>query len=84
MSVAGNINLKLRSLQVDFEEFKEEFKEFASKSEGRFNKFYDLMDGLAGEFKKFDEEQVVLSGKQSKHSDRLEKLEKRVFSHTLS
>ena len=37
------------------------------------------MDGLAGEFKKFDEEQVLLSGRQSDHSDRIEKLEEKVF-----
>jgi len=40
---------------------------------------YELVDGLAGDFKKFDEEQTIISGHQSNHSDRIEKLEKKVF-----
>jgi hypothetical protein len=79
MAIADNIQLKFRLLKADLEEFKEDFKSFASKTDGRFDKLYELVDGLAGDFRKFDEEQTVLSGRQSNHSDRLEKLEKKVF-----
>ncbi len=34
---------------------------------------------LAGQFKKFDEEQTVLSGQMSNRTDRIEKLEVSVF-----
>lgn len=64
MTVSDDIQLKFRLLKADLEEFKETFKIFASKTEDRFDKLYELVDGLAGDFKKFDEEQVVLSGRQ--------------------
>ena len=84
MATSDDIQMKFRSLKADLEEFKEEFKVFAQKSEGRFNKLYELVDGLAGDFKKFDEEQVVISGRQSIHSDRIEKLETKVFGQASS
>lgn len=79
MATSDNIELKLRLLKADLEEFKLDFKSFSSKAEGRFDKLYELMDGLAGEFKKFDEEQVLISGNQTNHSNRIGKLEKKVF-----
>jgi hypothetical protein len=81
MATSDQIQLKLRLLKADLEEFKGDFNTFASKTEGRFDKLYELMDGLAGDFKKFDEEQIVLSGNQTGHTDRLEQLEKKVFGH---
>lgn len=84
MATSDDIQMKFRSLKADLEEFKEEFKVFAEKSEGRFNKLYELVDGLAGDFKKFDDEQTVLSGRQSNHSDRIEKLETKVFGQVSS
>lgn len=44
----------------------------------KVSKFYDLIDSVMGDFKKFDEEQTLLSGRVSDHSDRLEKLEEYV------
>lgn len=79
MPTSDDIQMKFRSLKADLEEFKDEFKIFAEKSEGRFNKLYELVDGLAGDFKKFDEEQTVISGRQSIHSDKIERLEEKVF-----
>jgi hypothetical protein len=76
---AADVQMKFRLLRADIDELKGEFRDFASKVEGKFDKLYELVDGLSGEFKKFDEEQIVLSGRQSRHSDRLEKIEKKVF-----
>ncbi len=59
MATADDIQMKFRSLMADLGEFKEEFKSFADKSEGRFNRLYELVDGLAGDFKKFDDEQTI-------------------------
>jgi hypothetical protein len=42
-------------------------------------KFYDLIDSVMGDFKKFNEEQDMLSGRMSDHSDRIEKLEEKAF-----
>ncbi len=50
MATSDDIQMKFRSLKADLEEFKEEFKVFAQKSEGRFNMLYELVDGLAGDF----------------------------------
>ena len=90
MAVADDINANFKRLKAelagfkgDFVEFKHEITGFMSKTEIRFNKLYELVDGLAGDFRKFDEEQTVLSGRQSEHSDRLEKLEEKAFGHTL-
>lgn len=77
--ISDDINLKFRSIIFDLNEFKDEFKSFVAKSEEKFKKLYEIMDSLAGDFRKFDEEQVLLSGRQSDHSDRLEKLETKVF-----
>ena len=82
MTVADDIQMKFRLFKADLDEFKDDFKTFTSKTEAKYNKLYELVDGLAGDFKKFDEEQTVLSGRQSKHSDRIEKLEKKVFGRT--
>ncbi len=39
----------------------------------------ETMDSIVGDFKKFNEEQTVISYRQIDHSDRLEKLETKVF-----
>lgn len=70
---------KFRLVQAYFREFKQEFKEFAHKMEQRFDSTSETMDSIVGDFKKFDEEQTVLSHRQSSHSDRIEKLEEKVF-----
>lgn len=78
-SVVADIQTKLRDLQFQINEFKAEFKEFVEKTEKRFTFISEAVDGLVGDFKKFDEEQTVLSHRQSGHSDRIEKLEEKVF-----
>ncbi len=89
MAVADDIQAKFRTfkaelttLTTDLEQFKRAFASFVSKTETRFDKLYELVDGLAGDFRKFDEEQTVLAGRQGDHSDRLEKLEEKVFGQT--
>mgnify|MGYP001563454576 FL=1 len=77
-----DLETKFRLLQADFGEFKQEFKEFAHKMEQRFESISETMDSIVGDFKKFDEEQTILSHHQSNHSDRIEKLEKKVFGVT--
>lgn len=45
----------------------------------KFNKVMEALADLSGQFRKFDEEQTILSHRVSKHNDRIEKLEKVVF-----
>jgi len=45
----------------------------------RMDKFYDLIDSVMGDFKKFGEEQDILSYRVIDHTDKLEKLEEKVF-----
>ena len=45
----------------------------------KFNKLMEHITDLAGQFKKFDEERVVLAHRQAIHSDKIEKLEQSVF-----
>lgn len=82
MKSLDDIQMKLRMFRVDLGEFKNELSEFVAKTEGRFDRLYNLVDGLAGDFKKFDEEQTVLSGNQGLYNSRFEKLEKKVFGRT--
>ena len=79
--VSDRIDTKFRFFKSELEEFKLDFKSFVVKIEKRFDKLYELIDGLAFDFKKFDEEQTVISGRQSDHSDRIDKLEAVVFRH---
>ena len=48
------------------------------KQEKRFDKAIEHLVDIAGKFKKFDEERIVMSGKIISHEDRIEKLEKYV------
>lgn len=48
-------------------------------AEKRFNKLMEQMDSLAGQFKKFDEEQTIQSGRIKIHSDQIEELQNAVF-----
>ncbi len=80
VGLSDDIRIKFELLKADFQEFRQEFGDFMSKTEGRFDKLYNLVDGLAGDFKKIDEE-TVLPHYQSGHTDRLEKLETKVFGN---
>lgn len=42
------------------------------------DKMQETLDKMAGDYKKVDEEQTLLSGKQSEHSDAIEELDTRV------
>jgi len=64
--------------QIDekIENFKDELN---LKLDEKFNKVMEHLVDIAGQFKKFDEERIVMSGKLSEHIDRIEKLEQEVF-----
>ncbi|KKQ93424.1 MAG: hypothetical protein UT19_C0012G0013 [Candidatus Woesebacteria bacterium GW2011_GWB1_39_10b] len=49
------------------------------KLDEKFNKVMEHLVDIAGQFKKFDEERIVMSGILSEHIDRIEKLEQEVF-----
>lgn len=49
-------------------------------AEKRFNKLMEQMDSLAGQFKKFDEEQTLQSGRIAIHSDEIKELQNVVFA----
>ena len=48
---------------------------FEAKMDKRFDKVMTALDWLIGRFKKFDEEQTILSERVGDHGDRIEKLE---------
>ena len=58
----------------------EKMEKLDKKSEKRFNKTINHLVKIAGQFKKFGEEQTVLSGHSKGYEDRLEKLESAVFT----
>ena len=45
----------------------------------RFDKAMTHLVKIVGQFKKFDEERVILAGRQSEHSDKIEELKRAVF-----
>ncbi|MEK7091283.1 MAG: hypothetical protein AAB887_02120 [Patescibacteria group bacterium] len=54
--------------------------ETLSKSlDQKYNTMMEHLVDIAGKFKKFGEEQETTSFRQANHSDRIEKLEKKVF-----
>lgn len=70
--LATKISIETQTLQGDLEDYDQ-------KSEKRYDKAITHLVDIAGKFKKFDEEQTILSDKVSDHSDRIEKLEGSVF-----
>lgn len=56
-------------------------EEIDQKNEKRFDKVMNHLDKMAGGFKKFDEEQMMLSGQMSDRTDRIEKLETFAFAN---
>lgn len=67
----------------EIDEVKEEIREV--KEQVKFlptrEEYFDSMDKLMGEVKKVREEQEVIGGKLSEHSDRLEKVKKKWELH---
>lgn len=57
----------------------DKFQSFEDKMEVRFNQVMEHLVDLAGKFKKFDEEQETIAYRQANNTDRLEKLEEKVF-----
>lgn len=55
------------------------FEQKEKKDEKRFNKLMEHLVDIAGKFKKFDEEQTVLSSRSKDHEDRIEDLEQAVY-----
>ena len=56
-----------------------EIKEEIGVVNRKIDKVMEQLTDIAGQFKKFDEEQTVLSGQMSDRTDRIEKLEVSVF-----
>ncbi len=54
--------------------------EIDRKAEKRYNKMMTQLVDIAGQFKKFGEEQVVLAAHSKDHTDRIEKLEGVVYA----
>lgn len=57
----------------------ERIEKMEGKMEKRFDKAMTHLVKIAGQFKKFDEERVVLAERQKEHTDKIEKLERTVF-----
>lgn len=61
------------------ERMNKRFNAIENKFDKRFDRVITTLDSIAGQFKKFDEERVILSEHSKRHTDRIEKLEKKVF-----
>jgi hypothetical protein len=56
------------------------FDKVDKKAEKRYNKMMTQLVDIAGQFKKFGEEQTILSVHSRNHTDRIEKLENAAFA----
>ena len=72
--------VKLTKLEFKIENIESHQKEFEQKAEDRYGQTITQIDGFAKVFNKADQEQTIISHKQSEHSDRIEKLEEAVFA----
>lgn len=61
------------------ERIMERFDKFEGKMEKRFNLVITTLVSIAGQFKKFDEERIILSDHSKNHTDKIENLERKVF-----
>ena len=66
-------------LQSEISGVKSEVKTLEKKMDIKLDGVIEQLTDIAGQFKKFDEEQTVLSGQVSDRTDRIEKLETVVF-----
>lgn len=55
-----------------------EFDDAMQKIDKKFDVVIEKLDGIAGEFKKFDEEQTLLSNKVSEHTDNLDSINEKL------
>ena len=63
-----------------YDQTESRFVEKDQKDEERYHKIMNVLSDLISKYKKFEEEHAVLADRQANHSDRIEKLEKKVFS----
>jgi hypothetical protein len=75
----GKVDVKLDFIKMDVKGVDKHADEIDKRNEKRHNKIMNHVDGLVKGFKKFDEEQVLLSAHSKNHTDRIEKLEKKVL-----
>ena len=75
----NGVNERIDIVNSKVNELNSKFDEKEKKDEGRYNNLIEQLVGIAGQFKKFDEERVVIADSVRKHEDRLESLEKVVF-----
>lgn len=73
------LSVQVSSVSLDVKALEGQVSKFELKMNKRFDKVMTHLDGLAKGFKKFDEEQVILSAHSRDHNDRIEKLENAVF-----
>ena len=66
---------KFDAIDDKFDAIDDKFDELEEKGGRRHNSVMDTLDKILKMFKKFDEEQVVLSHRVSNHEDRISKLE---------
>lgn len=69
------IRMDYRFSQVD--ETLEELKE----NDKKLDRVLDQLDSIVGQFKKFDEESTLQSGRIATHSDQIDELQKVVFAN---
>jgi predicted nuclease with TOPRIM domain len=70
---------EVRSKLIGVEDRLASLETKVDKLETKVTKLDETVTDLAGQFKKFDEEQTVLSDHSAKHTDRIENLEMSVF-----
>ncbi len=73
------VETSLDFIRMDVKNVEKQSEEIDKRNERRYSKVMDHIDGLAKGFKKFDEEQTILSNHSIKHTDKIERLEKKVF-----
>lgn len=81
-SAINDILLKFQLMKDEIQLMKLDIKDLQDcvvKLDAKMGKFYDLIDSVMGDFKKFGEERDLLSYRISDHTDKLERLEEKVF-----
>lgn len=81
-SATGEIKSEIKNLEHKFNNLELKVDSLDQKFDNmdqKINTVITQLTDIAGQFKKFDEEQVVLSGQMSNRTDRIEKLEVAAF-----
>lgn len=71
------LRIRMDSKFADVQETLEELKE----NDKKIDRVLEQLDSIAGQFKKFDEERVLMSDKISTHTDQIEALQNVVFAN---